>query len=262
MTFRDRWKRTSVHNQLMVMLTAIIGVLTLVNVVVAVVEHIRSSSQMDRLVRAAQDMDKSAAAAVQQNKKALEDTLQANKETLESTLAQGKAAMKASAAQNRAVLDASIETSRRDQRAWVTVSVANLSKPLAIGERPIVVLRMINSGKTPALDTAVAGTVVSRKEVSQVEFAQDATGAMQSRMVVGPSTAVSVLLDSSEPVTRQEQIDAVARGPWTLYASGFITYRDVFRVEHRTRFCFKLDAEGIKQGGLVMAACDRGNSLE
>jgi hypothetical protein len=69
-------------------------------------------------------------------------------------------------------------------------------------------------------------------------------------------------VDSTEAISRQEQIDAVMLGPWRLYASGTIIYTDVFKKSHTTRFCFKANGESIRLVGLVMSSCDRGNTAD
>lgn len=166
--------------------------------------------------------------------------------------------------QSKAALDASVEASRLDQRAWVTVQGIVLQKPLqemmAIGSTPAVTVLVENSGRTPATDVAVAGSVIVRQVLSMKDLATTVTGEKISNAIIGPRTPPgAILLNSDQPVTTQRQIDAINNGITRLYAIGTIFYRDVFHRPHKTEFCF---SAGIRDSGLGMAACKEHNSIE
>jgi len=160
--------------------------------------------------------------------------------------------------QSKAALDESIALSRLDQRAWVTVKTATLTKAPTIGEPVLVTLEIINSGKTPALNATIGGSVISRSIISEKDF-QDATIYKPvSVMVIGPSTVVTIFLDTSDAVRQQEQIDALGKKN-TIYASGFLQYDDIFGKQHRTKFRFKLLPEDYARHMTTLAAAERGN---
>ncbi|MGO9095299.1 MAG: hypothetical protein ACLQGV_08750 [Bryobacteraceae bacterium] len=163
--------------------------------------------------------------------------------------------------QSKAALDATIEASRRDQRAWLTVRAVSMEAPLRIGEKPRATVEVANSGKTPAVDATIAGTVLSRRRLADA-LSGATTGHAPSRAVIGPDATLKVTLEASEAVTHKEQIDAVASGPWLLYATGRIVYRDIFHDEHVTEFCFQGGGKTITPVGAYWASCARGNSIK
>jgi hypothetical protein len=152
------------------------------------------------------------------------------------------------------------ETDEVSRRAWLTVKTATLAKPLARGEAPVVLLEIINSGKSPALDVILAGSVFSRAALPLQDVPREIIGPDSSRMAIGPDAMIIIPMTASEPISEQEQIDAIRYGPWRLYARGVIAYLDALRTPHKTTFCFRLKGDDFDRG--VMGACERGNTVE
>jgi hypothetical protein len=152
------------------------------------------------------------------------------------------------------------ETDEVSRRAWLTVKTATLAKPLATGEAPIVLLEIINSGKGPAVDVILAGSVFSRAALPPNDIAREITRPDASRMAIGPDAMIIIPMTASEPISEQEQIDAIQYGPWRLYARGVIAYLDALRTPRKTTFCFRLKSDDFD--GRVMGACERGNTVE
>src|SRR5437660_1775353 len=101
MTIRERWKRTSLPNQLLVVIglmaalfTGLYALATVGQIYLIKQASRESSAQMERTIAEAKNIADSMRGSLEQNRKAME----------------------ASAAQSKAALDASIEASRRDQR--------------------------------------------------------------------------------------------------------------------------------------------------
>lgn len=152
------------------------------------------------------------------------------------------------------------ETDEVSRRAWLTVKTASLAKPLAKGEAPIVLLEVVNSGKSPAVDVILAGSVFSRAVPPSQDAPREIAGPDSSRTAVGPDAMITIPMTASEPISEQEQIDAIRHGPWRLYARGVIAYHDALRTPHKTTFCFRLKSDDFDRG--VMGACERGNTVE
>ena len=149
---------------------------------------------------------------------------------------------------------------RVGERAWVVVESAQLADPLAIGQRPKVVLRIANSGRTPAIETAVASVVFSRAVLSSDDLADETIGNRTSNAVLAPGTSFTIWSTSSEPFSRQQQIDAIRKGPNRLYVMGTIYYLDVFKKSHQTRFCFRTGDGSLNN--MSLAACADHNDVE
>ena len=146
-----------------------------------------------------------------------------------------------------------------DQRAWVTVRGAILTKQLATGEKVVVKLEIINSGKTPALETETAGVVSERPDTPRVDPTLPAT--VSSRGVVGPGVVVTTEFESKVPITKDD-IDWIQMGLNYIYVNGLIIYNDVFGQKHRTEFCFKISQKELQTQPFLMTDCDVGNTAD
>ena len=150
-----------------------------------------------------------------------------------------------------------------DQRAWLTVRAVTLTHPLKLGEKPSAAIEIINSGKSPAIEARVAGTALSRRTLTEALAGPNVLGEPDSRAIVGPNVTLTVILDTSEAVATQGQIDAITSGQGTFYATGTIFYDDIFKTAHWTKFCFKMGSmETTGSEKTSWAACARGNSVD
>jgi len=148
------------------------------------------------------------------------------------------------------------ESSRVDQRAWLTVTNVGLIKPLAVDEIPQVEIRVANSGKTPALNCDIVCSVMSRSASQPIGIPKTMTGKPISQPVIGPSVSVTTIGESTEPFFRQSQIEAIQNGSYNLYVFGIITYCDIFKQRHFTNFCAFLSGPNLK-----FASCETGNTI-
>jgi hypothetical protein len=151
-----------------------------------------------------------------------------------------------------------------EQRAWVIVQDLRLPKTMSelagLGISPSVTLLVGNSGRTPAVNATVAGHTIVRETLSSDDLADKLEGQPTSLAIIGPGVQpVSIPLTSSEPFTRQTQIDAFNRGATRVYAIGIIFYVDVFGHQRKTKFCFSAGVGDFRNG---MAACKQHNSVE
>jgi hypothetical protein len=244
MKLRERWKRVAVHNRALVYTGSLVAVGTLFYTGAAIF-------QTWLLNKSVKETAEQTERSIGQSRKIAG--------LMEESLAQAKIFLERSITQSQLALNATMETSRRDQRAWLTIDAVNLPKPLAVGENVVVLIQVRNSGKTPAREVGVLGTVISRSSFSEVNVTDNATQGLNSRLLVGPNTISVVPLDSDEPVRSQVQIDLIMSGPWRLYAKGIIVYRDIFNLDRHTSFCFFLDGKELKRGTNAWAGCAQGN---
>jgi hypothetical protein len=159
------------------------------------------------------------------------------------------------------VMNAQLDTAKNDQRAWVTVQSCKLDKALAINEAPAVVVEVINSGRTPALDAQIYSVVFTRALSWSNDLPTDTTNVkVVSRMVISPGARPTSTLKCETAFTEQTQIDVIQEGYVNVFATGVIKYFDVFKREHRTNFCFQIGGKTLD--GLFMQACEIGNTAD
>jgi hypothetical protein len=159
-------------------------------------------------------------------------------------------AREASEKQSRDSLDASIEASRLDQRAWVgpKMVVSGLkpfdSNPvpnLVIGQKILLGVILINSGKTPALhftgwtDIGILPTTANFSPKYRPE--REAWKRQRGVVAMMPGGTLAMMAPESDEIVSQAMIDNLKAERMTLYLFGSYTYSDVFGKEHFTKFC-------------------------
>jgi len=239
---RQRWRRTTIANRTMVVLTAIIGFITLVNAILVGLQVWDNWKESTRLILATKDLKSALDNAVCQNKKNNERMLLQNKEILDATIAQSKA-----------TLDASIKTAQSDQRAWVGTTAISQPQCLDNGRRvffasgcaSIITIQVINSGKSIARNYKgmVEGRLVRAIDPFTFTFsARPLTSPLASVSVIQPATTVSMTIPPFTRLIDQSKLDALKNGTAMMYFFGKITYDDIFHNQHFTTFCFFLES--------------------
>jgi hypothetical protein len=144
-----------------------------------------------------------------------------------------------------------------DQRAWVTVATAILLKEKAVDEKPEVEIKVFNSGKTPALEVKILGSVyLAADEPGSVNFGDVSK---YPSAVIGPAAPPTSIILERPPLGELEVL-ALSSNANNLYAHGEIRYVDIFGKHHTTGFCFCLRQKDVKAAGpVVMNACETGN---
>jgi hypothetical protein len=157
-------------------------------------------------------------------------------------------------------IDFARESARLDQRAWVTTTTSQLAKPLVIGEKPLVTVSIINSGKTPALNVITGGDADISEELSDVNFNMPIIR-IKSKFVLGPGVTGKTTCEGLNPVVDQTEIDDLKNGQrLRLYVRGVITYDDVFGRSHQTTFCAWINGKDLE--GPTMHSCGFGNKSD
>jgi hypothetical protein len=151
-----------------------------------------------------------------------------------------------------------LQEANRAARAWVTVTIATLAKPVAVNEKPLVKIDVLNSGKTPALNVKVLGVVsIAANEAGSVNFGDTST---YPTAVIGPTSSITVTLD--RPPLGQDEIQAIESGRNGLYAHGLVVYFDIFGRKRRTEFCFSIREKDMHNTPTVLTACEQGNTAD
>lgn len=142
--------------------------------------------------------------------------------------------------QNKAALDASIKASRLDQRAWVGVKSIQML-PMEAGKPLKMEIKFSNSGKTFALDVRHTGILrLSDKLLGDVapedrESLEKQPKQVPTLVTLAPNGESLLPCASLAPLT-DEMIAAIITGKVHVYLVGEISYTDVFKAWHTTRF--------------------------
>ncbi|CAN5916357.1 hypothetical protein BH11VER1_BH11VER1_21760 [soil metagenome] len=141
---------------------------------------------------------------------------------------------------NQAVLDASLKASRLDQRAWVGVKSIQMF-PMEVGKPLKMEIKFSNSGKTFALDVRHTGILrLSDKPLSDVapedrESLEKQPKQQPTLVTLAPNGESMIPCTSLAPIT-EEMVAAINNGKVHVYLVGEISYTDVFKQWHTTRF--------------------------
>jgi cell division protein FtsI/penicillin-binding protein 2 len=217
MKLLQRWKMTSIANQLLAVATVVMAFGTLFYVGVAV-------SQYCLMKSGARETANQVNKVITEARRIADST--------EKTFAQSKAA-----------LDASIEISRNDQRAWVgpiEVTLPQFSDGshavyLKEGSQATIGVTITNSGKTPA-----------RKFMPRIQMGVLRTGKpfIPEYPALSTRQSVAVVHPGMKPILYappfgppKQLIDAIAGGQYVLYLYGIMTYEDIYNRPHKTTFC-------------------------
>lgn len=210
-------------------------------------------------MRQATEAAKESARAATKASKTAEDTFNLNKDSLLAEVQkQTKAmddsnnSMKETVKQSKAALDATVDNFRMDQRAWV--GPTSIDPPeYAEGEKKVYVkegqqikatIKIINSGKTPALN--VHNTYAFRSSSGRprgdpfITFKK--SDIFESTTVIQPGMVIYLNPPPFPPegVVTKNHINDITSEKVTIYIIGIITYDDIFKRHHFSKFCMRL----------------------
>jgi hypothetical protein len=147
-----------------------------------------------------------------------------------------KNSLAASNGQSKAALEATVESSHRDQRAWVTFSGFKLSGEPELNTGVTVTITVNNTGKTPALEFVNQSNLLFLNvEPPGTNFALPTNP--RSRAMVAPGTFGVQF--TSDPLTLKSlpQISLYTSGTYKIYLEALVRYKDTFNQSHWTRAC-------------------------
>jgi hypothetical protein len=169
----------------------------------------------------------------------------------------------------RGALDDTHKSFEIGTRAWITPKTANI-KPtksdrpnhvivqegngIKDSRTPAISVELVNAGHSPALD--VSGIfrceVLDRLPIDDYIFPPTPKDQVASKNIVGPDVTFA---NNSGVLLSEPQFEAVAQGKQFLAVYGEITYDDIFKSPHKTRYCYFYDYITEK-----MAFCPHFNS--
>jgi hypothetical protein len=151
--------------------------------------------------------------------------------------------------ENLAKSSQNAETTFRDeQRAWVgALAVTDLV--IAEDKPPSFKVVLSNSGKTPALHLRfhVAEKFGIGSETIDFAYPPIAKGAIESDFVLQPGVQYFAQSGVATKSMTKLQVDAIAAGVMRVWIYGDLTYKDVSKRLHHTKFCF-IESPDLKNG--------------
>jgi hypothetical protein len=174
--------------------------------------------------------------------------------SIENAVMKLDAQAKVSAASVKATQDAM----RLDQRAWVFATNFHLSAEPEAGQPITVTMTIVNSGKTPALDS-VPMTHPSDFPSDPPDVADWDTVAQGTNKRGLVSPGMTGLTVTTAPLTLVNGLNAYNAGVNSIYVQAKITYFDTFNKPHWTTVCV-LHHHGKPPGEFEM--CERGNDVD
>jgi hypothetical protein len=149
-------------------------------------------------------------------------------------------------------------TFRDEQRAWVG-ALATTDVVIKEGEPPSFRVVVTNSGKTPALHLHFNVEAMSWLTGKRIKFTYlpVTKTAIVSNFVLQPGAQYFLQSGAPAPPLIKPQVDAITSGANTLWIYGKLTYEDVAKRLHHTKFCFIMTAD-LKSG----QPCDTYNDAD
>jgi hypothetical protein len=134
-------------------------------------------------------------------------------------------------------LRSQLRATKIGERAWLVSNIGSIEETKVKGTFQVI-CKIKNNGRTPAWVTAAGSVGLIRNSEKELPKTPPYTH-------MGPfSRAGSVLpptgwLPQGFPLTN-EQLREVVKGKQTIFLTGFVTYRDIYKIEHRTTYCYQL----------------------
>jgi hypothetical protein len=165
-------------------------------------------------------------------------------------------AMENAVGQAGIALNASINASRTDQRAWASIKEIKLSKPLTVGRPAQISVTVINTGKTPALDTVLSEVRIGPSETDRN---RDLVVHDSEREVIAPNNTDTFFANATYD---DDSIRAILVGTIPIYIRGKFEYKDVFGATHTTAFCAYYPTDGSSIATGYFFNCKNGSSMD
>ena len=234
------------------------GILTVATVVTAAI-----ASYQGYLLREYTRLTGISADAATKAAKAAEGSLKSGNESFEKTLTEmkrqssamkeGGAAAKSSSETAAKTLVANEKAFLAQERPYVNVDEIRLTDPIAKNQRIRFVLKLMNSGKTPALalESFVdphLGMPHGRHQITKDTLASG------DKVIIGASTGREANFSACLEAGAADNINA---GKTAFVIWGTVTYSDIFKQNHRSWFCGYWN---VKDG--AMRFCPEGNDAE
>jgi multidrug efflux pump subunit AcrA (membrane-fusion protein) len=249
MNYLQRWRKTTIANQAMVVATVLVAFGTLCLAVAAGFQYLTAREQ-STAAREQAGTAKEQANVMQRQLNTMQDqanSMRAQTNTLNESLAETRKSVnaaekqadtsEASAKAAQQSVQVAAESMRYGQAAYVTLQLAtagafNVNAPVAAS------VKFFNSGQTPAYDVSFRGYMDFRNEPVPVPmpFPPLTNKQVASKGILPANTPVSHMFVMTAKLTEAD-LQIISRQEYKLYVWGQVTYRDIFKRNRWLRFC-------------------------
>ncbi len=134
-------------------------------------------------------------------------------------------------------LRSQLHATKIGERAWLVPNIGSIEETKIKGTFQVI-CQITNNGRTPAWVTAAGSVGLIRNSEKELPTTPPYTpmGPFSNTGSVLPPTA---WLPQGFPLTN-EQLKMLVKGEKALYITGFVEYKDIYKIEHRTSYCFQL----------------------
>jgi hypothetical protein len=272
MSPRQRWKQTSIANQLMVVSTGIMAFATVFLVIAGILQYLaareqlqavreqgnvmqrqldafkesssQTTNQTNDLIAATKDTANASASVAKQNEELVKHAgeqasasqTQANASVVQAeTAKQSLGVIRTSA---RAV-EQSAEVARQSfdigERPYIAIKRMGIIN-LELGKTPVGIAVLENAGRTPATNVLIHTTVEYRQTPLPINPVPPPTTQPDTLSFMPPSDEKTMNV-SFTGVVSQADLDALKAGKVLIYIYGFATYEGGLRRKHTLLYC-------------------------
>jgi hypothetical protein len=157
-------------------------------------------------------------------------------------------------------IHATVNAFQVDQRAWVNIS--DVIPPTLQAKTPLlVVIDIRNTGKTPAKLAQYRGIgEIQPKGILPKQSDQPIRGTV----IIPPNGLFHVTLGNFQTHPSDDDLKAISSGDKVIWIHGAITYADVFKQTHSTKFCYYFlpQERTVEHGAGGFALCETGNDAD
>jgi hypothetical protein len=140
--------------------------------------------------------------------------------------------------------------------ASVTVQGVKLEEPLVAGRAPLLVVRIQNTGPSPALGLHMVTKTLLAQKIDDAKWTTSMTQAADDGIILPPGVPDDVHY-KAKWIINQEHIDDIKNDRVFLFIIGFIDYTDAAKETHRTQFSFQTAGKYLEDG--LLRQSDTGN---
>ncbi len=240
-------------------IAGIVALATIAQLIITILNNKGTSDQTDKLIRAAQmsahsaDHNATSAFSFAQSADGINNGIADAVKKLDAQAKALDASRTASERESRRALRTSIDIARQDQRAWVGPNA--ISVVLGLGQKLVFKTRIGNSGKSIARHVGLQANYDIEYTTTILSY-RYASGPL-SYGVLQPGMEALNTVTQDIPLDRAT-LDALKGDAMRAYVYGYMTYEDVFRVRHFTKFCGYVQSPNLTE----VTMCDTYNDAD
>jgi hypothetical protein len=139
----------------------------------------------------------------------------------------------------------SVKALEIDQRPWLIVTDLSYDEIPQPGKPLLVMVKLVNTGKTPAFESVIEVSTSLIPKDREPEANTSAAGPIRFGMLAPSGIYSPLFFVFRDPMTGAnapipaDKFEDLQSGTLVNFIYGKITYRDAFKSDHWTKFCFR-----------------------